>query len=46
MPRDIKKVAGLPVLLAAMRPHGYCDAPRHQPAQGNRLALLDRTWGA
>ncbi len=46
MPKDIKDVAGLPVLMAALATHGYSDALLHKLAHRNWLALLDRTWGA
>ena len=46
MPRDIKDVAGLPVLMDALRAHGYSEALLHKLAHGNWLALLDRTWKA
>ena len=45
MPQDIRDVAGLPVLLAALRAHGYSEALLHKLAHENWLAVLDRTWG-
>ena len=45
MPKDIKDAGGLPVLLNAMKAHGYTDALLHKLAHRNWLALLDRTWG-
>ena len=44
MPKEIKDVGGLPVLLAALKAHGYSDALLHKLAHQNWLALLDRTW--
>ena len=44
MPAQIKDVTGLPVLLAALRAHGYSEPLLHKLAHGNWLALLDRTW--
>ena len=44
MPKDIKDVTGLPVLLEALRTHGYDDALLRKLAHENWLALLDRTW--
>ena len=46
MPKDIKDAAGLPVLIGALRAHGYTDALLHKLAHQNWLALLDRTWKA
>jgi len=46
MPKDIKDVTGLTVLLDAMTAHGYSDALLHKLARENWLSLLDRTWGA
>jgi len=46
MPKDIKDVTGLPILLDALRAHGFTDALLHKLARDNWLALLDRTWAA
>jgi membrane dipeptidase len=46
MPKDIRDVGGLPVLLAALAGFGYNDALLHKLAHQNWLALLDRTWAA
>jgi len=46
MPKDIRDVGGLPVLLAALAGYGYNDALLHKLAHQNWLALLDRTWAA
>jgi membrane dipeptidase len=46
MPKDIRDVGGLPVLLAALVGYGYNDALLHKLAHQNWLALLDRTWAA
>ena len=46
VPNPIKDVAGLPVLVQAMRDHGYDDALMHKLAYENWFGVLQRTWGA
>lgn len=46
MPKGIKDVTGLPVLMEALRAHGYAQPLLEKLAHGNWLALLDRTWKA
>ena len=45
VPGPIKDVAGLPVLVQAMRDHGYEDALMHKLAYENWFGVLQRTWG-
>lgn len=44
VPREIADVAGLPVLIEAMRRHGYDEPLIQRLAHGNWLDLLERTW--
>ena len=46
VPNPIKDVAGLPVLVQAMRDHGYGDALMRKLAYENWFGVLQRTWGA
>jgi membrane dipeptidase len=46
VPEAIKDVTGLPVLLAAMRNHGYDEANLAKLCHGNWFNVLQRTWGA
>lgn len=45
VPREIRDVAGLPVLTEAMQAHGYGPALMTKLAHGNWFSLLERTWG-
>ncbi len=45
VPDPIKDVAGLPVLVQAMRDHGYNDALMQKLAYDNWFGVLQRTWG-
>ena len=45
VPRQIKDVAGLPVLTDAMAAHGYGPALMRKLAHENWFSLLERTWG-
>ena len=45
IPGAIGDVTGLPVLLAALRDHGYDAAILRKLAHENWLAVLERTWG-
>ena len=45
VPDPIKDVAGLPVLVQAMRNHGYDEALMHKLAYKNWFGVLQRTWG-
>ena len=45
VPGPIKDVAGLPVLVQAMRDHGYDDALMRKLAHENWFGVLQRTWG-
>lgn len=46
VPEPITDVAGLPVLVQAMRDHGYDEALMHKLAFENWFGVLQRTWGA
>ena len=46
VPDPIKDVAGLPVLVQAMRNHGYNDALMRKLAHENWFGVLSRTWRA
>ena len=46
VPNPIKDVAGLPVLVQAMRDHGYNDALMRKLAHENWFGVLSRTWRA
>jgi membrane dipeptidase len=46
IPEAIGDVAGLPVLVGAMRAHGYDDATLRKLCHENWIAVLERTWGA
>ena len=46
VPNPIKDVAGLPVLVQAMRNHGYNDALMRKLAHENWFGVLSRTWRA
>ena len=46
VPNPIKDVAGLPVLVQAMRDHGYGDALMRKLAYDNWFGVLQRTWRA
>lgn len=45
VPEAIGDVAGLPVLVAAMRAHGYGEVLIRKLCHENWLAVLQRTWG-
>ncbi|MGQ0484361.1 MAG: dipeptidase [Hyphomicrobiales bacterium] len=45
IPAAIGDVTGLPVLLQAMREHGYDEAMMRKLCFENWLAVLERTWG-
>lgn len=45
IPDAIRDVAGLPVLVDAMRKHGYGDALISKLCHGNWLRVLEKTWG-
>ncbi len=45
VPREIKDVAGLPVLIGAMERHGYGPVLMKKLAHANWFSLLERTWG-
>lgn len=45
IPAQIKDVAGLPVLRAAMRDHGYSDGLMRKLCHENWLRVLGKTWG-
>jgi membrane dipeptidase len=44
MPRELRDVAGLPKLIAALRAHGFDDAALHKIAYQNWLRVLRKTW--
>ncbi len=44
VPEAIGDVSGLPVLVQAMREHGYSDALITRICHGNWLDVLERTW--
>jgi membrane dipeptidase len=44
MPHDLKDVAGLPVLVQALRHHGFDDTSLRKIAHENWLRVLGRTW--
>ena len=44
VPSGIGDAAGLPVLVGAMREHGYSEALVRRICHGNWLDLLERTW--
>ena len=46
VPSPIKDVAGLPVLVQAMRDHGYDEGLMHKLAYENWFGVLQRTWKA
>jgi membrane dipeptidase len=46
IPEAIGDVAGLPVLVGAMRAHGYDEATMRKLCHENWIAVLERTWGA
>lgn len=46
VPEAIGDVAGLPVLVQAMRDHGYNDALVERICWGNWMRVLKATWGA
>ena len=45
VPEGIKDVAGLPVLIAAMRDRGYSEGKIAKLAHENWLRVLERSWG-
>lgn len=45
VPEAIKDVAGLPVLRAALRNHGYSETLIRKLSHENWLRVLDKTWG-
>ena len=45
VPEGIKDVAGLPVLIDAMRAHGYSEVRIARIAHENWLGVLERVWG-
>ena len=45
IPNAIGDVAGLPVLIEAMRRHGYGEALISKIAQENWLRVLGESWG-
>ncbi len=45
IPADLKDVAGLPVLVAALRRHGYDQPLLQKICHGNWLRVLETTWG-
>lgn len=45
VPEPIGDVAGLPVLIDAMRAHGYSEARIEKLAHGNWLRVLEEIWG-
>ncbi len=44
VPGEMKDVSGLPLLVGALRRHGYDDATLARIGTGNWLDLLERTW--
>jgi membrane dipeptidase len=46
MPGDLKDVAGLPKLIAALQTHGYDEAALRKIAYQNWLRVLGQTWKA
>ncbi len=46
VPEEIGDVTGLPVLVAAMRKHGYDEATLAQLCHANWIDVLERSWGA
>lgn len=46
VPEAIGDVAGLPVLVQAMRDHGYDEALVERLCWGNWMRVLKKTWGA
>ena len=44
MPQDLRDVAGLPKLVAALRDNGYDDAALRQIAHENWVRVLRQTW--
>lgn len=45
IPAAMKDVTGLPVLIEAMRSHGYDEATLRKICHENWLSVLERTWG-
>jgi membrane dipeptidase len=44
MPHDLKDVAGLPKLVAALRAQGFSEAELRMIAHENWLRVLRKTW--
>jgi membrane dipeptidase len=46
VPEEVADVTGLPVLVAAMREHGYDEPTMNQLCYANWIKVLERSWGA
>ena len=46
VPEEIADVTGLPVLIAALRKHGYDAATVNKLCHANWIDVLERSWGA